>query len=517
MQLPSLARAPSPDLRLPLVVALVLAVAGALVALPPLLGGALVAGAIVAAAIVIRPRWGFYLLLLSIPVQDLGAAGELTLTNVLFGLTVVAWLAHRAAAREVAPLPRSPVGPCFVIFVAALALSLIVAREFAPAIAALFQWGKALIVYFLALDLLRTRRQALAAVAALLLAGAAEATLGLGQYVLGVGPESFAIGAQFSRAFGSFGRPNSYAGYLEMILPLGLATTVWLWGERRPLAGIKATSDERRTVLTNGQQWVPVARSRSSLILAAGATALIGAALLASFSRGAWLGTLGALAAMLFLAGPRGRGAALAGALTLALFAIVGGVALLPPIIRDRVESITEQGGGADVRTAYVTAENFAILERRAHWEAGLQMFASDRLLGVGLGNFNVRYSEFSVSPTFILSQGHAHNYYIHVAAEAGLIGLGAYLLLLAAIVLSGLHALRATAGRDPLAHALVVGGLGVVVAVAIHNLFENLHVLSLGIQLSTAWALFAVAGRGFIPQGDGTPAREGAEAEHAR
>ena len=220
---------------------------------------------------------------------------------------------------------------------------------------------------------------------------------------------------------------------------------------------------------------------------------------------------------MLFLAGPRGRGAALAGALALALFAIVGGVALLPPIIRDRVESITERGGGADVRTAYVTAENFAILERRAHWEAGLQQFASDRLLGVGLGNFNVRYSEFSVSPTFLLSQGHAHNYYIHVAAEAGLVGLGAYLLLLAAIVLSGLHALRATAGRDPLAHALVVGGLGVVVAVAIHNLFENLHVLSLGIQLSTAWALFAVAGRGFIPDDDGRPAREGAAAEYAR
>jgi hypothetical protein len=32
-----------------------------------------------------------------------------------------------------------------------------------------------------------------------------------------------------------------------------------------------------------------------------------------------------------------------------------------------------------------------------------------------------------------------------------------------------------------------------VVAAGAIHNLFENLHVLSMGVQLSTVWALLTV------------------------
>jgi putative inorganic carbon (HCO3(-)) transporter len=124
-----------------------------------------------------------------------------------------------------------------------------------------------------------------------------------------------------------------------------------------------------------------------------------------------------------------------------------------------------------------------------------LNMFRSDRLLGVGLGNFNVRYSEFNVSPTFLISQGHAHNYYIHVAAEAGLVGLTGYLLLLTALVLTGFHALRHTSGTssNPLGRALVIACFGTITAVAIHNVFENLHVLSMGIQLSTAWALLTI------------------------
>ncbi|MDP9374003.1 MAG: hypothetical protein M3Q65_16405, partial [Chloroflexota bacterium] len=234
-------RLPLPGAPAVLGAALVPLVAAALIALPPTLGAALVAGAPLALLVLLRPRLGLYLLLLSIPVQDLGAAGELTLTNLLFGLTLVAWLARRLTAPTPPPSwPRGAIGPLFALFVAALALSLTVARETAPAIAALFQWVKALVVYFLALDLLRTRREVLGALAALLLAGTAEATYGLFQYLTGAGPASFAIGERFSRASGTFGRPNSYAGYLEQIFPLALLLAVWLWRTRRPGAGFVA-------------------------------------------------------------------------------------------------------------------------------------------------------------------------------------------------------------------------------------------------------------------------------------
>ncbi len=473
MQISRLAPRRRPDLAASATVGAIVVIAALLVALPPLLGAALVAGATATAAIVAQPRRGFYLLLLSIPLQDIGARGEFTLTNALFGLTCVAWLAHRATTPG-SPLPRSAIGPVFAIFVGGLALSLIVARELAPGVAALFQWAKALIVYFLALDLLRTRRHVLGALAALLIAGAGEATIGLFQYTTGVGPASFAIGGQFSRAYGTFGRPNSYAGYLEMLLPPAIVLAAWLW-RRRPRHGALLA------------RLVPVA--------AIGAAGLIGTALLASFSRGAWLGTAGALGVIILLASPRARGIAATLVLGGGILGLLGGVALLPANVRERLSSILGNAAAPDVRTAYITAENFAVVERLAHWNAGLNMFGRYPWLGVGLGNFNPRYSEFNISPTFLFSQGHAHNYYIHVAAEAGIVGLGTYLLLLATIAIVGLDALRRTSqpGGDPFARALVIASLGTVTTVAIHNIFENLHVLSLGVQLSTIWALLSI------------------------
>jgi O-antigen ligase len=465
----------------------VLLVAAALIVLPPLLGALLLVGAVVGTLVLVRPLWGFYLLLLSIPLQDLGAVGELTATNVVLALTIVAWLARRLAFGG-RPLPPTLVGPVFALFVGGLALSLIAAREIAPGIAALFQWAKALAVYFLALDFLRTRRQALGALAALLIAGAGEGAIGLVQYVTGVGPASFAVGGQFSRAFGTFGRPNSYAGYLEMIFPLGLALCVVAFARWRAREGVTVAPNK----LSPGR---PFSRSPLHFLIALGATGVIGAAILASFSRGAWLGTTGAVALMILLAGVRARVAAIAAAVVLTLVLLAGGANYLPPGFADRLTNALMSAETPDVRTAYITAENFATVERRSHWEAGLQMFYANRALGVGLGNFNVRFSDFTVSPTFLISQGHAHNFYIHVAAEAGLVGLTGYLLLLAAIVATGLRSywLAGRPGADPAARPIAIACLGVVAAVAIHNLFENLHVLSMGVQLSTVWALLTI------------------------
>jgi O-antigen ligase len=472
--------------------ALVVALAAVLIVLPPLFGAALVGGAALATIVLIRPLWGFYLLLLSIPVQDIGAKGELTLTNALFGLTLLSWLLYRATNPR-RRLPRSAVGPVFCVFVAGLALSMVVARELGPAFAALFQWVKSLVVYFLALDLVRTRRQTLGALAALIVAAAAESAIGLVQYGTGAGPASFAIGADFSRAYGTFGKPNSYAGYLEMVLPLGIVLTIWTWKQfgRRGLATAPFRAD---TLLTTAPRFIERLQTntwlRSIPFAVLGATAIIGGAILASFSRGAWLGTASALAVMIWLAGPRSRGIASAAALAGGVLALLGGIAVLPQNVRDRIGSIFSNAGSPDVRTAYITAQNFAVVEREAHWVAGINMFLSNRFLGVGLGNFNVRFTDFDVSPTFLVSEGHAHNYYIHVAAESGLVGLCTYLLLLLVIVVTALQALRSTTGRDPLARALVIAALGTVTAVAIHNIFEDLHVLSMGIQLSTIWAL---------------------------
>ncbi len=128
-----------------------------------------------------------------------------------------------------------------------------------------------------------------------------------------------------------------------------------------------------------------------------------------------------------------------------------------------------------------------------AHWQAGWRMFQAHPLLGVGVGNFNAAYPTYFVAP-WSISQGHAHNYYIHTLAESGLFGLLAYLLLVGVILWEALHTRQRLAGTAW--GAAMVGVCGIIAAVAGHNVFENLHVLNLGIQLSSVWGLAIIAQR---------------------
>ena len=118
-------------------------------------------------------------------------------------------------------------------------------------------------------------------------------------------------------------------------------------------------------------------------------------------------------------------------------------------------------------------------------------MFRAEPLYGVGAGNFNVVYRRYNV-PQFIFSRGHAHNYYIHAAAETGIIGLVAYALVLVAAWVDIGRALRRL--RDGWLRALTVGAAGILAAVMTHNLVENLHVLNMNLHFFAVLALPALA-----------------------
>jgi O-antigen ligase len=175
------------------------------------------------------------------------------------------------------------------------------------------------------------------------------------------------------------------------------------------------------------------------------------------------------------------------GALLLVVFGLQTGVLPISTFGRlAQIESLTP----FDVRQVTVTPENFAEVERMAMWQAGGNMFLSDPWLGVGIGNYNARYSDFN-APFWPVSRGHAHNYYIQAAAETGIFGLAAYLLLLGGGLVM---ALRSTVLTKDLALRYVAwGAFGIIVAVAVHNIFEDLHVLNMGIQWSSLLAVFYI------------------------
>lgn len=179
----------------------------------------------------------------------------------------------------------------------------------------------------------------------------------------------------------------------------------------------------------------------------------------------------------------------------LLLLLLLGGGGLLPPAVVQRATSLIGNMRLFDARGADITPANFAIVERMAHLQAAWHMLQRYPLLGVGPGNYTIAYetppgpdqSPINIRPWYE-SRGHAHNYYLHIAAEAGLLGLCAYLLLIGTLALQALRALRMARGW--LWRGVAVGAVGVVATVAFHNLFEQLHVLNMGLQLGPIWAL---------------------------
>ncbi len=113
-------------------------------------------------------------------------------------------------------------------------------------------------------------------------------------------------------------------------------------------------------------------------------------------------------------------------------------------------------------------------------------MFAAHPLLGVGAGNYNAAYATYA-QPNWPESLGHAHNYYINVAAETGVLGLLAFLAVVVASLVVGWRTSRLTIGaaesrgsfwpRLDQRQALALGLLAALAALTIHNLTDDLFV----------------------------------------
>jgi O-antigen ligase len=167
----------------------------------------------------------------------------------------------------------------------------------------------------------------------------------------------------------------------------------------------------------------------------------------------------------------------------------LAGDSLLPTAIADRFSDFLPYVQVIDVRGVHVTDENFAVVERLAHWEAAWGMLEDHPLLGVGVGNYVPTYPSYAL-PGWKDPLGHAHNYYLHVAAETGIAGLAVYVLLIAACFWQGWSATRSLTGP---AQGVARGVLGVLGAFTVHSLFDNLYVHGMNMHLAMLLGLLAV------------------------
>jgi putative inorganic carbon (HCO3(-)) transporter len=450
---------------------------GALIGLlPPAYGLALAAGGTLFLIGLARPTWPLYLLGLAAP---LGSVREIRVGGVgvsaTEGLVAVALIAYALSllSRRDASARLSPWSAPIALFLLVGLLSTGWVASASAAAKELLRWLELGGAFALVVALVRDARQARGLLFVLLLGGLAESLVGAVQFLLQIGPPSFEVG-RFLRAYGTFGQPNPYGGYLAMILPVAVAI-VWT---SLPLLARWRSAGPRRLA------WPAYA-----LLVAAACAIGLGM----SLSRGAWLGATAGLLALMMAGGRRSLLTVLVGLFVGALVALLGAFEALPASAVERVTSITRYFGIFDVREVTLTSENWAVVERMAHWQAALRMWEASPWLGVGIGQYAVRYEDYFL-PGWLDPLGHAHNYYLNVLAETGLLGLASYLLM----VLSWLAMTYrlARGARTPLARAVGLGVLGVATATATHNLFDNLYVAGMNVHLGLLLGLAAGAGR---------------------
>jgi putative inorganic carbon (HCO3(-)) transporter len=472
-------------------------------------------GIIAAVLILLRPVWGLVALIPLIPFSPLVG---LEIGGVMVGgmeallaLILVAWLLRMAARREIV-IPHPPLLLPWLLWLGVILASWTVALSLGDALAETLKWLEMLALYlFIAANV--ERRHLPWLVGAMLLAGMAQATLGLYQFLFRVGPEGFLLfGGRFLRAYGTFRQPNPYAGYLGLVLPIAYSLVLWglgagSWGRgaggRPPSAPSRPRPTRRgrdgqpplitHHAFPKGDLWV---RFTPYALLSFG---LMLAALYASQSRGAWIGFVAAVVVVSLVRG--GRAAALLALVivVLAMGGAMGAFQILPQSILQRFGDALTALRIPDIATAEVTDANFATIERLAHWGAALAMWRDNLWLGVGFGNYAAVYPAYAIG-RWLDPLGHAHNYYLNVAAETGLVGVLAYGLFWLSAFRVGWQAARRSAGFQ---RAVAAGGLGVLVHLSLHNMVDDLFVQGMYLQVGIVLGLLCLLYRTRIDNPD--------------
>jgi len=417
--------------------------------------------------------------------------------QIVFLLTVGVWITRGLLRRDL----HIPLPPLLLPLLGFMGVALLSLWQPADAWTGLLEWGKwgqIVVMFLLVYDRLvgtDGRRRVILVLA--LLAGVAvfQALVGLWQFGLSENlPEHFAINARFFRAYGTFEQPNPYAGFLGLVgaLLAGIVLSlVWDWLTRI----MNHESRIMNHVLRSTFYALRFTPYKFGLLLFALVAVVSG--LLASWSRGGWMGFGAALLAIVALLPRRS-----VWGVTLVAVVIVGGLGLyaadlLPSSIAVRLTGFLEYTRFADARGVGINDANYAVLERMAHWQAALAMWRERFWLGVGFGCYEPAYPAYRLI-NWPFALGHAHNYYLNLLAETGILGLGAYLVWLGSVFVRLWRALRRVRG---MARGIAVGLIGAWMHFAVHDLVDNILVnnvhLHLGVLLAlSAWVVEQGIGR---------------------
>lgn len=381
--------------------------AGAAAAAPvlALTGAAAIA---IALALILAAEWlpSLPLLALTLPLPGYATASlRIPAAAVVTAIVLFAWALGRVAPADRPVRNVALRTPTLALF-AAIALAAAFANARAAAARELLNFGLLLALLAVAVHLLAAEPRRIRTLARTIAVVAGAAGLLAGLQAIGALPGRFPLtGTSFHRATLGFGWPNELGVFFAVSLPL-------CWYVHRS----SGTATNR--------------------LLTAAGLALAGIGLAATFSRGAWLAFVVSSTVLLFAGGAR-----LVLRIVLGTFIVVAAVDLAT--------------GGLLTGRLLSLADDPYVVQRAALMLVGVLMFRANPIVGVGPGGFTEHLEEYGPGVPWLWDYvGSAHNAYLEIAAEAGLLGLGALLWFLAAhlrVLLRGARRQRpATVTRGP-------------------------------------------------------------------
>ena len=288
-------------------------------------------------------------------------------------------------------------------------------------------YGVFMLTYFMAANSVRSRQMAQKTVLALMLSCFAASMLGVYQNFAGVESTASWIDSEMfaeigARVVGPFDNPNVFGEYLIMLLPLAISLIL--------------------------------ARRGAQRLIGAAVTLAAGAALVYTWSRGAWLGAMASVGLLLVL-----YHAVLLRLVVPAIVALPFVAAALPSAILSRLTSI---GNLADTSTAY----------RVSIWTASVNMLKDIFRSGIGTGSaaFSAVYPAYALGGAAYAL--HAHNLYLQIFVELGVVGIAVFVLMLFFFFRSVFSCYRTLDDRAQ-ATTILAMGLGVF-ALLVQGLTDN-------------------------------------------
>jgi putative inorganic carbon (HCO3(-)) transporter len=394
--------------------------------------------------------------------------------QIMVGFTLGAWILGGLARREFV-IPRSPLLIPLGLFVGWAGITMLWAPDPSFGLPEVIKWIEIILVMLLAIDVAQ-RRSVQWILTGIFATAVVQALIGIYEArIRGVGPLGFQLSEGVYRAYGTFEQPNPFAGFVGMVLPIAITITAYYAVQIGSLLIARSSVRFLRDVL----------RFMGYAII----TIVLAAGLYLSFSRGAWLGAAAAIGAVIVFA-PRRLwiGVALGAVALTGLFAL-SSAGLLPSAINERLADAGILLDIRDVRGVPINDANYALIERLAHWQAAINMWTDHPWTGVGFSNYQVVYEQYRLL-NWPMPLGHAHNIYLNVAAETGLIGLGFYLLLWISIFVVTFRTTRRTQGFD---RAVTLGLMGAWVYLGTHMLVDNLYVNNTHILIGALFGLLTI------------------------